>query len=77
MIKIDGEITETSCPPNKADVLRTVTVWLPEQGEELELTVYLTEFQRDKLKEGDHITISIEKKLDLDSLAQNFFKGPQ
>ncbi len=30
MLQVDGEITEISCPPNKADQFRDVTIWLPE-----------------------------------------------
>jgi hypothetical protein len=36
MISLDGEITEVTTPPNKADQFRELTIWVPETG----LTTY-------------------------------------
>lgn len=74
MIQVDGEITEISCPPNKADQFREIKIWLPESEEHVEMTVPLTEFQSAGFNEGDKISIKLEKEFDLDSLTQDLMK---
>ncbi len=71
MIQIDGEITEVSIPPNKADQYREVTIWLPESEEHIEMTFPLTEFQSAGFATGDKISIKVEKKFDIDSLTRD------
>lgn len=71
MITLDGEITEITCPPNKADQFREVTIWLPDTEEHLELTFFLTQFQEAGLEVGDKISIKLEKKFDIDSLTRD------
>jgi hypothetical protein len=74
MIQLDGEITEVTTPPNKADQFRELTIWIPETGEHVELTCYIHDFKKMDLEEGTQISIKIEKKFDVDSLTQQFFK---
>lgn len=74
MIQIEGEITEVSTPPNKADQFREVTIWLPESEEHIEMTFPLTEFQSAGFAEGDKISIKVEKKFDIDSLTRDLLK---
>jgi len=74
MITIDGEITEISTPPNKADQFRNITIWLPDTVEHIELTLALEEFKSAGFSEDDKITIKIDKKFDIDSLTQNLLK---
>ncbi len=74
MITIDGEITEISTPPNKADQFRNVTIWLPGTEEHIELMLALEEFKSAGFSEDDKITIKIDKKFDIDSLTQNLLK---
>ena len=72
---LDGEITEVTSPPNKADRLRCVTIWVPETEEHIEMTFLMEDFQKAGLDEGDKITIKVDKKLDIDAMAQGLFKG--
>lgn len=74
MIQVDGEITEVTIPPNKADQFREITIWLPESEEHVEMTVPLTEFQSAGFVEGDKISVKLEKKFDIDSLTQDLMK---
>ena len=76
MIQLDGEITEITTPPNKADQFRVVNIWLPVTGEHIELTVFLTEFQKAGFSEGEQISIKVDKKFDIDSLTKDLLKGP-
>ena len=71
MIQIDGEITEITTPPNKADQFRDVSIWLPETEEHVEFKFALEPFQSAGLVEGDKISIKLEKKFDIDSLTQD------
>ena len=64
MISLDGEITEVTTPPNKADQFRELTIWVPETGEHIELTCFIHEIQKAGLEEGSKISIKIEKKFD-------------
>ncbi len=75
MITLEGEITDVACPPNKADVYRTVTVWLPETQEHMEFTFNLQDFQKSTMKEGDKIRIQIDKAFDVDALTRDIFKN--
>jgi hypothetical protein len=61
-------------PPNKVDNWRSLTIWLPEANEHIEMTISLEEIKKEGLKEGDMVTIKIDKKLDIDSLAQDLLK---
>ena len=74
MIDMEGEITQTTVPPNMADRVREVTIWIEESGNEIEVTLGLEAFQKHDLKVGDKLSIKIDKKLDFDALAQDFFK---
>jgi len=74
MIEMEGEITQTTVPPNKADQEREVTIWIEESSNEIELTLGLELFQKYDFKVGDKLSIKIDKKLDFDALAQDFFK---
>ena len=68
---LEGEITELACPPNKADLWRSITIWLPEANEHVEFTFSLDDCKKSGLQEGDKLTIKIDKKLDIDTLAQD------
>ena len=72
---LDGEITEVTSPPNKADRLRCVTIWAPETEEHIEMTFLMEDFQKAGLDEGDKITIKVDIKFDIDAMAQDLFKG--
>ena len=72
---LDGEITEIISPPNKADRFKYVTVWIPITEEHTEITFPVEDFQKMDLNEGDKITIKVEKKFDIDAMAQDLFKG--
>ena len=61
MITLEGEITETSCPPNRAYNWRTVTIWLPESEEHVEFIFDLNNLQKAGWKEGDKLLIKFEK----------------
>jgi hypothetical protein len=74
MIQVDGEITEITTPPNKADQFRDVTIWLPETEEHVEFRFFLETFQSAGFGEGDKISIKLEKKFDIDSLTQDLMK---
>ena len=74
MIVLDGEITELTTPPNKADQFRELTIWVPETGEYIEMTCYVHEVQKAGLEERSQISIKIEKKLDIDSLTRDLLK---
>lgn len=71
MIQVDGEITEITTPPNKADQFRDVTIWLPETEEHVEFRFFLEIFQSSGFAEGDKISIKLEKKFDIDSLTKD------
>ena len=74
MILLEGEITEINTPPNKADQFRELTIWVPETGEHVEITCYVHEIQKAGFEEGSKISIKIEKKFDVDSLARDLLK---
>lgn len=74
MITFEGEITELTSPPNKAEHWRSITIWLPEANEHIEFTMALEEVKKEGLQEGDMLTIKIDKKLDIDSLTQDLLK---
>ena len=74
MIQLEGEITQTSVPPNKAEVERDVTIWLQQTENEIEVTFSLDQFQKYQLEVGDKLSIQIDKKLDIDAMARDFFK---
>ena len=74
MISLDGEITEVTTPPNKADQFRELTIRVPETGEHIELTCFIHELQKSGLEEGSQISIKIEKKFDVDSLTRDLLK---
>ena len=75
IMTLDGEITEVSSPPNKADRLRCITVWVPITEEHVEMTFLVEDFQKAGIGEGDQIKIKVEKKFDIDAMAQDLFKG--
>ena len=72
---LDGEITEVTSPPNKADRFKCVTIRDPQIEEQVEKTFPIEDFQKASLSEGDQITIRVDKKFDIDAMAQDLFKG--
>lgn len=71
MITLEGEITELACPPNKADMWRSITIWFPDSEEHVEFTFSLDDIKQAGLKEGDKLTIRFDKKHDIDPLPQD------
>ena len=71
---LEGEITEVTCPPNKSDRVRCITIWVPQTEEHVEMTFPVESFQKEGFAEGDQITIKIDKKFDIDAMAQDLFK---
>ena len=74
MIQLEGEITQTTIPPNKAELERQVTIWIQQIESEIEMTFSLEVFQKYQFEVGDKLSIKIEKQLDIDAMAQDFFK---
>lgn len=72
---LDGEITEVTNPPNKADRFKCITIWIPQTEEHIEMNFPIESFQKEDLNEGSEITIKIAKKFDIDAMAQDLFKG--
>ncbi len=72
---LDGEITEVTTPPNQANSHRCITIWLPETEEHVEMTFLVEDFQKAGLGEGDKVTVKVDKKFDVDAMAQDLFKG--
>ncbi|PIQ96501.1 MAG: hypothetical protein COV67_09210 [Nitrospinae bacterium CG11_big_fil_rev_8_21_14_0_20_56_8] len=73
---LNAEVTEITCPPNKADQFRTVSIWIPETEDHIEFTLYLNDFQKAGLAEGDTITIKMEKRVDIDQLTRDLLGNP-
>ncbi len=74
MIQLEGEITQTTIPPNKAEQEREVTIWIQQIESEIEMTFSLEIFQKYAFEVGDKLSIKIEKQLDIDAMARDFFK---
>lgn len=74
MIQLEGEITQTAIPPNKAEVERAVTIWIQQIESEIEMTFSLETFQKYQFAVGDKLSIQIDKKMDIDAMARDFFK---
>lgn len=74
MIQLEGEITHTTIPPNKAELERQVTIWIQQIESEIEMTFSLEVFQKYQFEVGDKLSIKIEKKLDIDAMARDLFK---
>ncbi|NIQ01108.1 MAG: hypothetical protein GWM98_12360 [Nitrospinaceae bacterium] len=72
-MQLEGEITETRVPPNKAEVERDVTIWVQETENEIEISLPLEDFQKFQFQVGDKLSITINKKLDIDAMARSFF----
>jgi hypothetical protein len=72
---LDGEITEITTPPNKADRFKDVTIWIPVTEEHTEISFPVEDLKKMDLCEGDKVTIKVEKKFDIDAMAQDLFKG--
>ena len=49
---LDGEITEITSPPNKADRFRGITIWVPATEEHTEITLPVEDFKKAGLAEG-------------------------
>lgn len=77
MLILEGEVTRTAAPPNKADQFRVVSIWISETEDEMELTLPLNEFLKYDFQEGDKLSIKIDKQFDIDSLARDLFKQGQ
>ncbi|CAI2718544.1 hypothetical protein [Nitrospina watsonii] len=77
MIMFEGEITQTKVPPNKAEFERELVIWIEETSNEIEITLDLNTFQKNQFAVGDKLSIKIEKQMDFDSLARDFFKENQ
>ena len=75
VMTLDGEITEVTYPPNKSDRVRCVTFWIPETEEHVDMTFLMEDFKKAGFVEGDQITIKVDKKFDIDAMAQDLFKG--
>jgi hypothetical protein len=71
---LEGEITEVTSPPNKTDRQRSITIWIPTTEEHIEMTFQIEDFKNSGLVEGDQISIKVEKKFDIDAMAQDLFK---
>ena len=52
MILLDAEITEVNTPPNKADLLRELIIWVPETEEHIELTCSVHDFNKRVLRKA-------------------------
>ncbi len=74
MIQLEGEITQTTVPPNKAETERDITIWVQQTENEIEMTFSLEVFQKYQFQVGDKLSIQIDKKLDIDAMARDFFK---
>ena len=74
MIKLEGEITETATPPNKAGSLKTVSIWFADTQETMDFTFQLDQFKNSELKVGDKVTIQIDKQFDVNAFTENLFK---
>lgn len=74
MIQLEGEITQTAIPPNKAEVERAVTIWIQQIESEIEMTFSLETFKKYQFAVGDKLSIQIDKKMDIDAMARDFFK---
>ena len=74
MIKLEGEITETATPPNKANIWKTVSIWFADTQETMDFTLQLDQFRNSQLKVGDKVTIQIDKRFDVDTFTENLFK---
>ena len=74
MIQLEGEITQTTIPANKAERERQVTIWIQQIESEIEMTFSLEVFQKYQFEVGDKLSIKIEKQLDIDAMARDFFK---
>lgn len=74
MIQLEGEITHTTVPPNKAETERNVTIWVQQTENEIEMTFSLEIFKKYQFQVGDKLSIQIDKKLDIDAMARDFFK---
>ncbi len=74
MIQLEGEITQTAVPPNKAEIEREVTIWIQQIESEIEMTFSLETFQKYQFEVGDKLSIQIDKKMDIDAMARDFFK---
>ena len=75
MIKLEGEIIETSTPPNKANVLKTVSIWFENTQETMDFTFQHDDFKGSKFKVGDKVTIQIDKRFDVDAFTENLFNN--
>lgn len=73
MIKLNGEITEISSPPNQTAVKRTVVIWLDKTEESMDFTLDLEDLKTTPMKVGDKITIQIDKRFDANSLTPKNF----
>jgi len=74
MIQLEGEITQTAVPPNKAEIEREITIWIQQIESEIEMTFSLETFQKYQFEVGDKLSIQIDKKLDIDAMARDFFQ---
>ncbi len=74
MIQLEGEITQTAVPPNKAEIEREVTIWIQQIESEIEMTFSLETFQKYQFEVGDKLSIQIDKKMDIDAMARDFFQ---
>jgi len=77
MLYLEGEITETTVAPNKAELERELTIWVETTENEINLTVALDTFKQYGFQVGDKLSIQIDKRLDIDKLTQDLLKGSQ
>lgn len=77
MIVLEGEITQIKIAPNKAQYERELVIWIEESSNEIELTLDMNTFQKYQFEVGDKLSIKVEKQMDFDALARDFFKENQ
>jgi len=77
MIVLEGEITQIKIAPNKAEYERELVIWIEESSNEIELTLDMNTFQKYQFEVGDKLSIKVEKQMDFDALARDFFKENQ
>jgi len=77
MIVLEGEITQIKIAPNKAEYERELLIWIEESTNEIELTLDMNTFQKYQFEVGDKLSIKVEKQMDFDALARDFFKENQ
>ena len=74
MMNLEGEITDITVPPNKAEIERLLSIWVVETENEIELTLDLEVVQKYQFQVGDKLSIQIDKKPDFDKMARHLVR---